>query len=119
MPKKYKAIIISHTHWDRAWYMPFEKFRIGLIRLVDLLLEIMEGDSQYKSFTLDGQTAAIEDYLEIKPYNRSRIAKLVKAKRLMIGPLYVLPDEFLEGPEAMVRNFLIGHRISRDIFLIV
>ncbi len=26
-----KLIVISHTHWDREWYMPFEVFRLRLV----------------------------------------------------------------------------------------
>ena len=29
--------IISHTHWDREWYLPFEQFRIRLVDLIDHL----------------------------------------------------------------------------------
>ena len=27
--KKYIACIVPQTHWDRAWYHPFEQFRIS------------------------------------------------------------------------------------------
>ncbi|MDF2486195.1 MAG: alpha-mannosidase, partial [Herbinix sp.] len=27
--------IISHSHWDREWYMPFEQHRLKLVQLVD------------------------------------------------------------------------------------
>ena len=25
--------VISHTHWDREWYMPLERFRMRLVEL--------------------------------------------------------------------------------------
>jgi hypothetical protein len=31
--------IISHTHWDREWYLTFQQFRLRLVDLVDNLLE--------------------------------------------------------------------------------
>ena len=34
--------IISHTHWDREWYLTFQQFRLKLVHLVDGLLEILE-----------------------------------------------------------------------------
>lgn len=34
--------IISHTHWVREWYMPFEKFRMRLVELVDKTLDLLE-----------------------------------------------------------------------------
>lgn len=29
-----KFTVVSHTHWDREWYKPFEVFRIKLVRLI-------------------------------------------------------------------------------------
>ena len=29
--------IISHSHWDREWYMAFEKHRMKLVELLDAL----------------------------------------------------------------------------------
>jgi alpha-mannosidase len=48
--------IISHTHWDREWYLPFEKFHVRLVKLMDVLIDKLENESDYKSFHLDGQT---------------------------------------------------------------
>ena len=36
--------IISHTHWDREWYMSFQKHRMKLVELMDCLIEKMEQD---------------------------------------------------------------------------
>ena len=57
--------IISHTHWDREWYMPFEKFRLKLVDLIDRLIGLIEKYPEYV-FHLDAQTIVLEDYLEIK-----------------------------------------------------
>src|ERR1039458_6205170 len=42
-----------------------------------------------------------------------RIAKLVKAGKLQIGPWYLLADSFLASGEALIRNLEIGSRIAR------
>ena len=47
--------IISHTHWDREWYRPFQAFRLKLVHLVDGLLNLLEKDPNFKYFMLDGQ----------------------------------------------------------------
>ena len=57
--------IISHSHWDREWYLPFEEHRMRLVELVDKCMELFETDGSFKSFHLDGQTIVIDDYLEI------------------------------------------------------
>ncbi|WZU01840.1 hypothetical protein MGH68_01630 [Erysipelothrix sp. D19-032] len=36
--------IISHSHWDREWYMPYEQHHMRLIELFDDLFEVFEND---------------------------------------------------------------------------
>ncbi|MBI2626581.1 MAG: hypothetical protein HYW69_03250, partial [Candidatus Nealsonbacteria bacterium] len=112
--EKYEIHLVSHTHWDREWYDTFENFRARLVKLVDRLLAIMESDKNFRYFVLDGQTVVLEDYLQIKPENRELLRKYIKQGRILVGPWYVLPDEFLESGEAMVRNLLLGHKIAKD-----
>lgn len=100
--------IVSHSHWDREWYLPFEKHRMHLVELVDAILEKFETDEAYRSFFLDGQTIALDDYLEIRPQKREQIEKYVCEGRLCVGPWYVLQDEFLTSGESCVRNLLTG-----------
>lgn len=106
--------IISHSHWDREWYMPFEYHRARLVKLVDTCMELFENDSDFKCFYLDGHTALIEDYLEIKPQNREKLKKYISEKRFWAGPWYVLQDEFLTSAEANVRNLLVGIKIAKE-----
>ena len=51
--EKIKFHIISHTHWDREWYFPFEVFRIELVQLIDSLLDILKQNKDF-IFHLDG-----------------------------------------------------------------
>jgi mannosylglycerate hydrolase len=114
MHHKYTGIVVSTTHWDRAWYWPFQQFRIRLVQLMDHLIEILNTNSEYTSFTLDGQTVPLEDYLEVKPEMRAEVERLVRDKRLVIGPWYVLPDVFLVSGESLVRNLMLGHKIGNE-----
>lgn len=100
--------VISHSHWDREWYMPFEYHRYYLIKLIDDCMELFENDEDFKAFHLDGHTALVEDYLEIKPDNIGKIKEYVKSGKFAVGPWYVLQDEFLTGSEANIRNLLVG-----------
>ncbi len=106
--------VVPHTHWDREWYLPYQEFRARLVRMIDKLLAIMESDEEFRFFVLDGQTVVLEDYLEMRPENKTRLEALAKAGRLLVGPWYVLPDEFLVTGEAIVRNLLLGAAIARD-----
>ncbi len=105
--------VISHTHWDREWYEPFEKFRLRLVRLIDHLLELVEKEPEFV-FHLDAQTIVLEDYLEIKPKNRRRLKRAIKRGNILIGPWYVQNDLFLTGGEATVRNLLIGGKMVKE-----
>jgi mannosylglycerate hydrolase len=111
--KAENIIIVPETHWDREWYISFQEFRARLVIMMDKLLDILRNDPHYKNFTLDGQTIPIEDYLEVRPENEEDIKKFVKQGRLSIGPMYVLPDEFLISGESLIRNFVIGHQIAQ------
>ena len=68
--------LVSHTHWDREWYLTFQQFRLKLVHLVDELLDLLDADPQYRHFMLDGQTIVLEDYLADAPRARGRPARL-------------------------------------------
>jgi mannosylglycerate hydrolase len=114
MHNKYKLYVISHTHWDREWYQTFEAYRKRLVYLIDELIEHMEKNADYLYFHMDGQTIVLEDYLEIRPENENRLRDLIKQMRIIIGPWYVMPDEFLVSGESLVRNLQKGFEISRS-----
>ncbi|WP_327584762.1 alpha-mannosidase [Nonomuraea sp. NBC_00507] len=102
-----EIVVVPHTHWDREWYEPFQRFRLRLVALLDEVLDTMEREPGYH-FTLDGQLACVDDYLEVRPENRDRIAALVESGRLAIGPWQILLDEFLCSGETIVRNLELG-----------
>mgnify|MGYP002336052897 CR=1 FL=1 len=95
--------LVPHTHWDREWYRPFQSFRMQLVEVVDRVLDMLEADEQF-AFTLDGQLATIDDYLEIRPEQEDRLRAHVQSGRLAIGPWQILMDEFLVSGETLVRN---------------
>jgi mannosylglycerate hydrolase len=104
--------VVSHTHWDREWYRTFQQFRLKLVHLVDGLLDLIEKDPHFKHFMLDGQTIVLDDYLHMRPEKEETIREHVQTGRLVIGPWHVLPDMFLVGPEAHIRNLLQGDRTA-------
>ena len=110
--EKRQIHVVSHTHWDREWYLPFEEFRVGLVATVDGLLDLLARDARFRHFTLDGQTVILEDYLDARPERREEVRRHVAEGRLLIGPWYVMPDEFLVSAEALVRNLLRGLRVA-------
>lgn len=109
---KRKAIVVSHTHWDREWYLPFQEYRLRLLRVLDKAISLLLKEPKFKCFMLDGQVCALEDYLELRPEKEGVVKRLVSEGKLIVGPLYTQPDEALASPEALVRNFLLGIRMA-------
>ncbi len=105
-----RVAIVPHTHWDREWYDPFQTFRMKLVDTLDGLLDLMESDPSYARFLVDGQMAAIDDYLEMRPEAEERVRALAASGRLTMGPWYILMDEFLVSGETIVRDLQMGLR---------
>ena len=106
---------IPHVHWDREWLRSTDASRIKLVYFFDRLIDMLENDSKMEYFTFDGQTAALEDYLAIKPYQKEKITKLVTERKLLIGPWYVQPDMIIPSGEALIRNLLVGSKYASSL----
>jgi len=106
---------ISNTHWDREWRFSMQRTRHMLVYMMDMLLDIFEKEPEFKSFHLDSQTVPIQDYLEIRPEKKETVAKLIKGKKLLVGPWYCLPDGFSVSGESLVRNLLLGHKMAKEM----
>ncbi|WP_330475289.1 hypothetical protein [Terrabacter sp. C0L_2] len=99
--------LVPHTHWDREWYEPFQRFRLRLVDLMDDVVARAEREPDFR-FTMDGQMAAVDDYLEVRPEQTEAVRALVARGQLAIGPWRVLMDEFLCSGETIIRNLEIG-----------
>ena len=75
--------------------------------MIDLLLDLLEREPEL-AFTLDGQMATVDDYLEARPNEEQRISKYIASGRLAVGPWRILMDEFLVSGETILRNLEMG-----------
>ncbi len=107
------VFLVPHTHWDREWYEPFQRFRLRLVDLMDDVVARAQRDPDFR-FTLDGQMAVVQDYLEVRPDQRAAIRELVGRGQLAVGPWRVLMDEFLCSGENVVRNLEMGLSASSE-----
>lgn len=110
---KKEVIAYLHTHWDREWYREYEVFRLRLVRVFDQVLELLE-NREIPSFYFDGQVAALQDYLELRPEKEVLVKMLIADKRLFVGPFYCLVDEFLTDGTCFRKNLEIGMQIARN-----
>ncbi|HET6486913.1 MAG TPA: glycosyl hydrolase-related protein [Spirochaetia bacterium] len=114
MEAQRQVFLVSHTHWDREWYLTREKSRFLLLGLMEELFTILREQPDY-TFMLDGQTIPLEDYLAMMPDRRAELAGHVRSGRVSIGPWYVLPDELLVSGESHIRNYLVGRRLCDEL----
>jgi alpha-mannosidase len=112
--------IISHTHWDREWYLNSKYTTEWTTIFFDRLFAMFEKEKDYQ-FVLDGQMLLLDDYFEelkkqgkpVSPYKK-KIKKYVGEGRLHIGPYYLQPDWQLVAGESLVRNALVGTTKARE-----
>jgi mannosylglycerate hydrolase len=110
-PGPFEVHVVSHTHWDREWYLPFPVLRQRLVALVD---ELLDAPPARSAFLLDGQAIVIDDYLAVRSDREPELRALLAGGALEAGPWYVLADELLTSGEALVRNLLTGTRTVRE-----
>ena len=110
-----KINLVTHIHWDPAWYLPYEQYKIQLVDMMDHLLELLETTEGYHSFMLDGQMSMVQDYLEIRSEKREIIKKFVEDKKLFIGPWFIQPEEFMISGESHIMNLKKGIKLANEL----
>eukprot|EP01126_Amoeba_proteus_P024826 TRINITY_DN2490_c0_g1_i13.p1 TRINITY_DN2490_c0_g1~~TRINITY_DN2490_c0_g1_i13.p1 ORF type:complete len:832 (+),score=149.69 TRINITY_DN2490_c0_g1_i13:88-2583(+) len=105
--------VVSHTHWDREWYLSFEKFRRSLVQVMDDVWTLLKTDPLFYHWHPDGQMSVIEDYLQIRPKMEDHVKEAASKRFISLGPWYTQPDEFLVSGESLVRNLFYGIRTAR------
>jgi mannosylglycerate hydrolase len=105
---KQEVHIIPSSHLDRVWLKPFEVNRLRFVNMMDQLVGFMEKNPEFTYFTLDGQIALVDDYLEIRPEATGRVKKLIADGRLLVGPWYTQPNVFMVSGESIIRNLYLG-----------
>jgi mannosylglycerate hydrolase len=113
--KNYDMNIIINTHWDREYRWSFVETQFRLAEAVDDLIDVMNKEDKFAFYHTDSQSSMLDDYLDIRPERTQALKKLVKEGRILTGPWYTLPAEFLVSGEALVRNLLLGHQIAQDL----
>jgi alpha-mannosidase len=84
--------VLSHSHWDREWYLCLEQFCGSLIIDLDRLFEMLSDSSyNFHHFHMDGKFLMVGDYLEVT------IAELNAQGKISLGPLYSQPNVFLSS----------------------
>ncbi|MCC0686641.1 alpha-mannosidase [Clostridioides sp. ES-S-0056-01] len=112
MNSRKKVYVVPHSHWDREWYFTIEDSNILLSENMPYLMDVLEKDMDYTSYTFDAQLSVVEELVKIYPEEKERLKKLVSDKRIFIGPWYTQTDSILVNKESIIRNLLYGTRLG-------
>ena len=105
---KWKIYVVPHTHWDREWYFSQSRANTLLVNNMKEIIKVLETNSKYHNFVLDGQMSVIND-LEANHKNLlPQIKALAKSNKLLLGPWYSQPDSFNSLGESIIRNLEYG-----------
>lgn len=103
------AHCIPHTHWDPFWYFtPQDSMVTFSYNMKEMIRAFDNNEITY--FFLDGQTTAIDEYLELHPQDRPKIEELVTSGKLAIGPFNSQLDCFISSGESIINNLKLGIR---------
>ncbi|MGL4725025.1 MAG: glycoside hydrolase family 38 C-terminal domain-containing protein [Scandinavium sp.] len=104
--------VVPHCHWDAEWYFTCEDSHILLIENIDYLLDLLESREDFPSYIFDGLSIVLDEYLQIRPENAGRLRKLIRERRLQVGPWYTQCDSLLIRTESLIRNLQCGINIA-------
>ena len=112
--KKDKKPVIAYlqTHWDAEWYKTSDSFDVRLVEVFDKVLNGFK-TGQIPFFYFDGQVYALLNYLKFRPEKENLIKKLIKEKKLFIGPFFASIDSFLSSGCSLIKNLEIGLKYSK------
>lgn len=82
--------------------------------MLDRVLDLIESGELKGPFTCDGRAIIPRDFLEVRPEKAGQVRRLLVEGKLVAGPWFVLPDEFLISGESLVRNIRYGREMVRD-----
>lgn len=107
--------VIAHTHWDQEWYFTRQDSMVLASYNFADVIDTLEQDPAYTCYHLDGQMAVVEDFLVINPDYRARLEKLVRGKRIFVGPWYTQTDTYNVHGESIIRNLKYGIFAARTL----
>lgn len=111
---KVKVYLVNHTHWDREWYFSDQdSLVLSILQFKDILREL--NSHPEVTFTLDGQTSIIKDFLITYPEKYEQLQALVQNGQLKIGPWYTQSDALHVQGESLLRNGMLGIFESQKI----
>lgn len=110
---KKEVYVVPHSHWDAEWYFTCEDSHVLLIENMDYLIDLLERDCEFNSYSFDGLSIVLDEYMEVRPEQKERLCKLIQDRRLFVGPWYTQTDSLLVRSESVVRNLVYGVKTAK------
>ena len=106
---------IGHAHMDVAYLWPIDQIRLKNARTYSNVLRLMEDDPDFKFSHSQPQLYAMleEDYPQLFDRIKERITE---GRWEVMGGMWVEPDLNIPGPEALVRQLMLGRAYFKDRF---
>lgn len=111
MMKKWKIYFVPHSHWDKEWYFTKEASSVFLVDNFKKLKKIAF-TNDFKTHVFDSQLSIVDDYLEYFPEDETIVNKMIKERKLVVGPWYSQPDMFSTTGESILRNLSYGKHFA-------
>lgn len=106
------AFVITAGHLDIEWYQPLRSYRYWTIETMEDLKKAA-ARPDFGLYVLDGQVFPLEEYLEVVPEDEDTMKRLIRERKLSVGPFYTQFDEWLPSAENIIRNCLYGNRRAK------
>ena len=103
--KEQIGFIVTAGHLDIEWYQPLRSYRFWTIQTFEDLKTAARRED-FTTYVLDGQVYPLEQYLKAVPEDEDEMRRLIREKKLAVGPFYTQFDEWLPSAESIVRNCL-------------
>lgn len=106
---------IGHAHMDIAYLWPISQIRLKNARTYSNVLRLMKEDPDYHFSHSQPQLYAYtaQDYPELFEEIKTRVEE---RRWEVMGGMWVEPDLNIPGPEALVRQLMLGRTYFRDTF---
>ncbi|MFH1497788.1 MAG: glycoside hydrolase family 38 C-terminal domain-containing protein [Verrucomicrobiota bacterium] len=110
-----RAGLIGHSHMDTAWLWTIDETRRKCARTYSNVLRLMEQYPEYRFVQSSALHAEFmrENYPDIFAGIKARVAE---GRWEPNGGVWVEPDVNLAGGEALIRQFLVGRKFTREHF---
>lgn len=110
-----RAGLIGHSHIDTAWLWTVDETKRKCARTYSNVLRLMEQYPEYRFVQSSALHAEFmrQNYPDIFAGIRKQVARGAWEPN---GGVWVEPDVNLAGGEALIRQFLVGRRFTREYF---